>query len=563
MDDIILSGVFRSRILNGLVEEGLLLQEDLERAIALSKERMKPIYEVLIEEGFISKEKLVRFIEKYLELPKVDLSSYVPDPEALKMIPKSIVHKYMILPLFEIEGVLTAAVANPLTLFNLDEISEELNITIDPVLASEESLIDAIIIYYGVTPDEIDTLTKSTSDATNLDYSEEELFKIDLDRLAIIEGEAVNELLGEIFTKAKKAKATAIHIEPFMGDFRLMFRVNNELIIVGEAARSLQKPLLEQLKHLARIPRSAESPIEKLAELPRAGEVLVSIYPSIYGERCVINFTVEEKKFENLSDFGFNGDEIEKISTILNGKQGLIIVGAPIRSGKTAFLRAALNEASHRSRSCFLLGQEEVRPVQNVQFQKLKGEKLLSAISSLSYQDIDIVGIDEIDTPEAFKSIIRLSEKSLTIVTIEATNVVDAIKRFLDAGVEPFSLSWNLKAVISFRLFKKNCPNCSKPYKSPLMSHKAVKKYLGDEATVMKSEGCEECLERNEFVIVPEVLFLKESIAQRIAINFNEESFYNFIRSKAVETPLKRAFELVKNGIVSLEEVYKKTGFRE
>jgi type IV pilus assembly protein PilB len=563
MDDIILSGVFRSRILNGLVEEGLLLQEDLEAAIKSSRERMKPIQEALIEEGYISREKLIHFIEKHLELPRVDLSSYVPDPEALKLIPKSVVHKYMILPLFEIEGVLTAAVANPLTIFNLDEISEELNITIDPVIATEESIIDAIIIYYGVTPDEIDTLNRSKSDAKDIDYPDEELFRIDLDRLAIIEGEAVNELLGEIFTKAKKARASAIHIEPFMGDFRLMFRIDDELVIVGEAARSLQKPLLENLRQLARIPRSAESPIEKLAELPRAGEVLISIYPSIYGERCVINFTVEEKGYENLADFGFTDDELEKLSEILNVKPGLIIVGAPIRSGKTSFLRAALKEVSHRSRSCFLLGQDEVRPVQNVQFQKLKGEKLLSAISSISYQDIDIVGIDEIDASEAFKSVIRLSEKSLAIVAIEATNVVDAVRRFLDAGVEPFSLSWNLKAVISFRLFNKNCPSCAKPYKSPLMSHKAVKKYLGEDAVVMKSEGCAECVGRNEYVIVPEVLFMKESIAQRIAINFNEESFYNFIRSKAVETPLKRAFELVRNGMISLEEVYRKTGFRE
>jgi type IV pilus assembly protein PilB len=564
MDDLVMNGTFRSRILNGLIEEGILTEEMINEASEVALKKMKPIEEILIEEGFVSKERLESFIEKYFELPRVDLSSYVPDPEALKFIPKNYVHKYLLLPLFEIEGVLTVAVGNPLTLFKLDDLSEELNISLDPVLATESSLIDAIIIYYGVSPDEFDVKAAPAA-GKDYEFDENELFKVDLDRLAIIEGEAVNQLLGEIFTKARKALARAVHIEPVKGNFRLLFRVDNDLVVVGEAARSLQKPLLEQIKYLARIPKAERLPQERIAELPRAGEVLVSIYPSVYGERAVVTFLKEEKEYEKLEDYNFDSSEVEKIQQLLEKRSGLILIGAPIQSGKTSLLRALLKNKTKENKSAFLLGPEEIRPLPGVQFQKLRGEELLSAIEGIAYQDIDVVGIDELDSPESFKAAVRLAEKTLTVVTIEASNVTDAIARLLFSGVEPFSLSWVLRCVISLRLFRKNCQGCVEEYKSPLSSHKAVKKFLGEEFVAKRSAGCSEC-NGSGFkgkVALPELLIVKDSVAQRIALNFNEESFYNFIRTKMCPTPLKKAFEYAREGLVSLEEIYRQIGFKE
>ncbi|MCX7832182.1 MAG: ATPase, T2SS/T4P/T4SS family [Actinobacteria bacterium] len=564
MDDLVISGSLRNKIISGILDEGIITESMLEEAISLSKSKFKPLEDVLIDEGFVSKERLENFIEKFLELPRVDLTSYVPDPEALKFVPKNLVHKHLILPLFEIEGVLTVAVGNPLTLFKLDEISNDLNIELDPVLASESSIIDAIIVYYGVSPEDIET-KKIVKESEEVDYSDAELFRVDLDRLAIIEGDAVNQLLGEILVKAKKAGANAVHIEPIKGDFRLMFRIDGELRIIGEAARSLQKPLVEQIKYLARISKNADLPQERISDFPRAGEVLVSIYPSVYGERVVISFLSEYVESDKLSDFGFSDEEVERIEQDIKSKSGLIIIGAPVRSGKTSLLRAFLKKRSLENKSAFLLGPEEIKPLEGVQFQKLRGEELISAIEGIAYQDIDIVGIDELDSSESFKAAIRLSEKTLTIITMEASNVTDALARLLRSGVEPFSLSWNLRLVISLRMLRKNCQSCLEEYKPPLLSHKAVKKFLGEETVFRRSTGCEVCSEEgyNGYVVLPEVLFVKDSVAQRIAVNFNEESFYNFIRTKACPTPLKKGFDYVAQGLVTLEELYRKTGFRE
>lgn len=566
MDETVIQGKFTEKILGGIVEQGYLSEQALEEALDISRQRMKPIEEVLIDEGFISKDKLANFIEKYFELPQVDLSSYVPDPEALKFIPKKIVHKYLILPLFEIEGVLTVAVHNPISLFKLDEVSRQIEMDLDPVLATESSIIDAIVIYYGVSPDEVESFSPEASlEVSEKEFTEEDILRIDLDRLAIIEGEAVNQLLTEIMLKAKKANASAVHIEPIMGDFRVIFRIGSELVVVGQAARSLQKPLLEQLSYIARIKRNAPLPQERIVEIQRVGEVLISIYPSIYGERVTITFFKEAEEFEKLEDFGFTPEESQRIINELSSMHGLVLIGAPVSSGKTSLLRAMLKTIVANNKFGFLIGPEEIKPVEGVQFQKLRGEELVSAIEGIAYQDLDVVGIDELDSVESYKAAVRLAKKTLTITTMEASHVTDAISRLLKSGAEPFSLSWNLRMVVSLRLLKRNCPKCIEEYKSPLLSHKAVKKFLGDNPTVKRSTGCDNCNNTayRGFVAVPEILFVKESIAQRIAVNFNEESFYNFIRNKACPTPLKKGFELVAQGLVSLEELYKKTGFKE
>lgn len=565
MSDLAVNGKLKEKILNGLVEENLLTRDALDEIVVLGSESSRPVHELIIERGYVTKEKLASFIEKYLELPRVDLTSYVPDPDALKLIPKSIVHKYLILPLFEIEGVLTVAISDPLSVFYLDELAEELNIGLDPVLATEGSLIDAVIIYYGVTPDELPASTTDKTENFSLEIKEDDLFHVDLDRLAIIEGEAVSDLLTEILIKAKKAGASSIHIEPVAGDFRVLFRLKDGLKIIGEAARSLQKPLAEQIKNHSRLPRNITRPTEKVVEFPRAGEMVVSIYPTVHGERIVLTFIKARKEITNLSEYGLSQKDINALNNLLAEKRGLILIGSPLNSGKTTLIRTLLSLAANPEKSSFYLATSEVKTVNGVQFQRLKGEELVDAIEGLTRQDVDLVGIDEIDSPEAAKAALKLAENSLTIATFEASNVVDAISRLLKSGIEPFSLSWTLKAVLSTRLLARNCPDCREEYRSPLSGNKVVKRFISEETVLYRSRGCEQCDNTGTqgYVAVSECLILTEAMQKKIATSFNEESFNNYIRSKGVESILVRAMEKVKNGEVTLEEVYKKTAFKE
>lgn len=228
-------------------------------------------------------------------------------------------------------------------------------------------------------------------------------------------------------------------------------------------------------------------------------------------------------------------------------------------------MQTILSLTAGPEKSSFYLATSEVKPVKGVQFQRLKGEELVDAIEGLVRQDVDIVGIDEIDSFEATLAALKLAENSLTIAAYEASGVVDAISRVLRAGVEPFSLSWTLKAIISTRLLARNCPHCREEYRSPLSSNKVVKKYIPEETIVFRSRGCEKCENTGTqgYIAVSECLILTDAMQRKIATAFNEESFSNYIRSKGVVSILARSMELAKKGEVTLEEVYKKTAFKE
>ena len=43
-------------------------------------------------------------------IPRVDIASYAPDDEALALLPAAIARERNLLPLFEIEGMLTVAI---------------------------------------------------------------------------------------------------------------------------------------------------------------------------------------------------------------------------------------------------------------------------------------------------------------------------------------------------------------------------------------------------------------------------------------------------------------------
>lgn len=569
MSEAIVKGSNLNKILNGLLEDQLLTEEGLSEVASKAGSSNKNFGEILIEDGYVSKEVLERFIKKIFELPHVDLTSYVPDPEALKLIPKTIVHRYLILPLFEIEGALTVAISNPLTVFILDSISQEIGYELDPVLTTEDSLLDSIIVYYGISPDEISGYHKVSGSIAGIEsefeVEEENLFTVDLDRLAILEGSSVSELLTEILFKAKKAEASSVHIEPIEGDFRVMYRIKGVLRTIGVAARSLQKPLTDYLKNVSKFPRQIERPVEKILELPRVGEMIISMFPTIHGERIVLTFERDPLKIDDIEQIGLSEEEMNEIKEVLGCHQGLMVIGAPINSGKTSTLRTFMKYANKEGRSAFMLAVEEVRPVEGIQFQKLRGEELLSAIEGLVHQDIDIVGLDEADSEEAVRACIRLAQKSMVVLTIEASSITETISRMIDSGAETFSLSWALSAVISQRVMKKNCSHCLEEYKSPLITNKVVKKYLGDNSQVFRSKGCGVCRESkmDGYVSVFEVTAFSESMKRKLATSFNPMDFQNQLRSKGVNSILSKAMEKVIGKQVTLEEVYRVTGFKE
>lgn len=127
-----------------LVRAGLVPYETIEQAEEIANAQNINIGQALINSGILTEETIIKFLESKLHIPSVNLEDYTLDENCLKYISYSDARKYRIIPLFKIEDTLTVAMADPLDLFAIDKVVETAACSIEPVIASETSILKKI-----------------------------------------------------------------------------------------------------------------------------------------------------------------------------------------------------------------------------------------------------------------------------------------------------------------------------------------------------------------------------------------------------------------------------------
>ena len=145
-----------------LVRNNIITFEDIEKAQEMASVQNINLGQVLINTGMITEQELLKFLEEKLHIPSVNLEDYEIDKKCLISYNEAVTYK--ILPLFEIEDILTIAMADPLDLFAIDKIIERTNKTIEPILGTEKSILKKINEYYELQGKVQDIETKTDPD---------------------------------------------------------------------------------------------------------------------------------------------------------------------------------------------------------------------------------------------------------------------------------------------------------------------------------------------------------------------------------------------------------------
>jgi type II secretory ATPase GspE/PulE/Tfp pilus assembly ATPase PilB-like protein len=139
------------RVLDALVGTGILTSEQLTHTVSSAAAEGASPGPLLVSRGLVSPDDIATVLEEELGVPRVDLSSYAPEDEALALVPAGVARDHRLLPLFEIEGILTAAIGDPVDVFVLDEVGAQIGMEIEPVLTESGELLEAIVQNYGDT----------------------------------------------------------------------------------------------------------------------------------------------------------------------------------------------------------------------------------------------------------------------------------------------------------------------------------------------------------------------------------------------------------------------------
>ncbi|MBQ7126837.1 Flp pilus assembly complex ATPase component TadA [bacterium] len=403
-----------------LVRDGIISYEILEKAGELADVQNINIGQALINSGIIDEDTLLKFLETKLHIPYVNLEDYLPDAKCFNYISYVDARRYLIIPLFKIEDVLTVAMADPLNLFAVDKIIETAECSIEPVIASEASIIKKIDEYYNVadTVDDISLLEETdefdwTEELHNQDSGEEHIQKV----IRSILKQAILEDIHEL------------NFEQVEEGLKVVFKSRGEILDKGIVPLILNSAFVSKLKVLSNLDPS-------VCEIPQLGKLCfkvdntmliasVSSFPTIMGERISLKIYKPPKALDKILHDSKQREILIEASKI----PGIILVcGSPL-SGKTHIIYSLLMDVDKKDKNIMTIesiAKYELKYVHQCELNENIGFNIDKALRFVEFQSPDLIYLEGIKTRESFEFLSELYYNGKTVITeFMANNMTD------------------------------------------------------------------------------------------------------------------------------------------
>jgi type IV pilus assembly protein PilB len=403
-----------------LVRDGIVEYEILEKAEEIANVQNINIGQALINSGILEEDTLLKFLESKLHIPYVNLEDYSPDPKCFNYISFADARRYRIIPLFKIEEILTVAMADPLDLFAIDKIIETAECSIEPVIASETSIIKKIDEYYKVA-DTVDKICLSEVEE-EFDWTEE-LHKEDSGE------EHIQRVIRAILKQAIIEEIHELNFEQVEDGLKVIFKKNGEILDKGTVPAILNSAFVSKLKTLSNLDPS-------VCEIPQMGKLCfkledtmliasVSSFPTIMGERISLKIYKPPISLDKI----IPEEKQRRILMDALEKSGIILVcGSPL-SGKTHIIYSMLMEISGLNKNIMTIesiAKYELKQINQCELNENIGFNMDKALRYVEFQSPDIIYLEGIKTREAFEFLSELYYNDKTIITeFMANNMTD------------------------------------------------------------------------------------------------------------------------------------------
>src|ERR1700676_324004 len=188
-----------SRLGEILVKDSLISADQLKQALEYQKKNGGRLGTCLVKLGLVSDEDITAVLSRQYGVPSINLKFYEVDPTVIKLVPQETAIRYQIVPLSRVGSTLTIAMTDPTNVFAMDDIKFMTGFNVEPVVASETAIAEAISKFYGEAESEheLNKVMKDLSAEENADLElaseEQEATLADLKRPA---GEAPTINLG-------------------------------------------------------------------------------------------------------------------------------------------------------------------------------------------------------------------------------------------------------------------------------------------------------------------------------------------------------------------------------
>lgn len=134
-----------------LLRAGVVSPEQLQQALGQQERWGGKLGTILVRMGALSEDLLVKALSRQLNIPRADLTQINIPPPLRSRLTKEVCEEYNVIPLrYDAEKrAVLLAVSDPFNVVVLDDLSRRINLKIEPQLAGEVQIADAIKQQYG------------------------------------------------------------------------------------------------------------------------------------------------------------------------------------------------------------------------------------------------------------------------------------------------------------------------------------------------------------------------------------------------------------------------------
>lgn len=552
------------RIGDLLVEAGAITSEQLQEALAKQKEEGGMLGNIIMELGFISRELLITVLTTQMGIDYCEIRTVQIDEAVLNLVPKELVQKYKAMPIGfseENANVLQVAMADPMDLMAVDDISIASGLQVEPLLSFEDDLDNVIGKNYGSAE------AMQAAEAYKLEMgvgADEEGNDFDEE----IDNSPIVLLVNQIIEGGVRQRASDIHIEALETNVRVRYRIDGALKQVMTYELNILPAITARIKiiggmDIAEKRKPQDGRITIIVDR-KEFDVRVSVLPTVFGEKTVMRLTSKEGLTKPKSGLGFTPAEIEIFDGILSNPHGIILVTGPTGSGKSTTLYTSLSELNKEEVNIITVEdpvEANINGINQVQVNVKAEMTFAAALRSILRQDPDIIMIGEIRDGETAQIAVQAAITGhLVVSTLHTNSAASTVTRIIDMGIEPYVAGDALVGVIAQRLVRRLCTSC----REPRLADDDEKIVLGvedpeDDVVLYEPVGCPLCNDTGYSgrIGVYEMMPVSKELQAVIARGATADVIEKQALEEGMSTLKMSAAKHVLNGTTSIAEMKK------
>jgi len=565
-----------------LLDAGLVTEEKFDKALKKAEKTKQKVGDVLVSEGLVTQEELIKLEAYILGIPFVNLEKEAISPEVLKIIPEPIARSHNIVAFRKKGQDLEVAMLDPDDLRTIEFIKKTANLRILPRLTTPESIKNVLNQYQKTLEAEFGEIIKKEVGGIKA-IKEEEIAEEKVELQKIAEELPIIRIVDTLLKHAILQRASDIHIEPTEKEVLVRYRIDGILRDAMTLPKTAASGIVARIKVLSnlkldehRLPQDGRFKIETE---DYKYSVRVSILPVFDGEKIVMRLLSETAKAFTLEQLGLRGKTLEDVQDNLRKPVGMILVTGPTGCGKTTTLYAMMEILNIPGVNISTVEdpvEYRMPRINQTQVNPKIGLTFASGLRSLVRQDPDILMVGEIrDNETASLAINAALTGHLVLSTLHTNSAAGSIPRLIDMKAEPFLLSSTLNLILAQRLVRKLYDEKEK-YNLKESELKNIAKYcdLDKILTILKEEKIvkpkatwkniifyrpkptKECPEGYKGRIgIYETLPITETIKELIVKSATADQIQEQAQKEGMRTMIEDGFIKAAQGITSIEEV--------